>query len=292
MKIVANKTDSLIEILLHEFGSASRSKVRKLISTGCIKWNGKTIKRSETIINNGDELEYTKYKEDIYKVRAPYPIIFEDDYLVAIHKPAGALMHGETGKHNLTVLKAMNKYVRDVTKGKKQAIIIHRLDREVEGIVLMAKNEEVLQQIKENWYNTEKRYYALVEGKPKENEGTICSWIARDFQQKVKSVPEGTPDAKQAITHYRTLEEFEKYTLLEVKLETGRKNQIRLHLSEMGCPIVGDRRYGADDSFNRQIRLLAFSLVFEHPVTKETIDLKIKMPSNFLKIKDEDEKYK
>lgn len=292
MKIKAGKTDKLINILIEEFGTASRTKVKKLISTSCIRLNGRIIKKSETIINEGDYLEYIKFKDEKGKMQAPYPILFEDEFLVAIHKPAGALMHGETGKNNQTVLKAMNKYVKTNSWGKQKAIIIHRLDREVSGIVIMAKNEEILATMKDNWVNTEKLYYALVEGKPKSAEGTITSWIAKDFQQKVKSVPEGTPDAKFAITHYRTLEYIDNYTLLEVKLETGRKNQIRLHFSEMGCPIVGDRRYGADATYERQIRLLAFSLTFKHPVSHERINLKLPLPKFFTSITDSNEKYK
>lgn len=292
MKIKAGKTDKLINILLEEFGTASRTKVKKLISTSCIRLNGKIVKKSETIISEGDYLEYTKFKEEKGKMQPPYPILFEDEHLVAIHKPAGALMHGETGKGNESVLKAMNKYVKTNSWGKQQAIIIHRLDREVSGIVIMAKNENILAEMKDNWANTEKLYYALVEGKPKTAEGTITSWIAKDFQQKVKSVLEGTPDAKFAITHYRTIENMENYTLLEVKLETGRKNQIRLHFSEMGCPIVGDRRYGADATFERQIRLLAFSLTFKHPISQELIKLKLPLPKFFTNITEGNEKYK
>lgn len=292
MDITAGKTAKIIDILMEEFGTASKTKVRKMITNGSIRCNGRVVKRSETIINQGDNIVYTKYKEVPNKVRAPYIVLFEDDYLVAISKPAGALMHGETGQNNISVLKAMTHYVRETSRGKKQAFIIHRLDREVAGIVLMAKNEEILQTMKDNWYNTEKLYYALVEGKPSVEEGSITSWIGNDTLQKVKSVPEGTPDAKLAVTHYRTLEAFENNTLLEVRLETGRKNQIRLHFSEMGCPIVGDRRYGADATFVRQIRLLAFSLTFVHPVTQENIALTIPMPSSFLRLKEMDEKYK
>jgi RluA family pseudouridine synthase len=292
MNITAGKTDKIIDILLEEFGTASKTKVRKLISTGCIRCNGKIVKRSETIVNEGDSIEYTKYKEDVNKVRPPYPILFEDDYLVAINKPAGALMHGETGKNNLSVLKAMNQYIKESSRGKKHAIIIHRLDREVAGIVILAKTEEVLASMKDNWKNTEKLYFALTEGAPTVDEGSITSWIANDFEQKVKSVPEGTPEAKLAITHYRVLEKFDKNTLLEVRLETGRKNQIRLHFSEMGCPIVGDRRYGADATFVRQIRLFAFSLSFTHPITNEKVMIDLPMPHYFLKLKEADEKYK
>ncbi|NVN96135.1 MAG: RluA family pseudouridine synthase [Bacteroidetes bacterium] len=291
MRIIAKKTAAITEILLDEFGSASKTKIKKLITSGSISLEGKTIKKTETIITEGQTLEYTKYKDNSNKVQAPFKIVFEDEYLVAVIKPAGVLTHGDTGKKSVSLLKVMSDYVKEESRGKKRAFIIHRLDREVSGIILLAKSEEMMQLMKDSWQDTKKLYYALIEGHPEVNEGSIKSWLKESTQQKMVSVEE-SDDAKFAVTHFRILEKLDAHTLLEVNLETGRKNQIRVHFSEMGCPIVGDRRYGADDTFVRQIRLHAFSLSFTHPVTKELINLESKMPHNFLKLKEEDEKYK
>ncbi|MFZ4741672.1 MAG: RluA family pseudouridine synthase, partial [Bacteroidales bacterium] len=279
------------EVLLDEFGSASKTKIKKLITSGSIRLDGKVIKKTETIIKEGQGLEYTKYKDSSNKVKSPFNVVFEDDHFVAVIKPAGVLTHGDTGKKNISLLKMVSDYVKEESRGKKRAFIIHRLDREVSGIILLAKSEEIMQLMKDNWQTTEKLYYALIEGKPELTEGSIKSWLKEGPQQKMMSVPE-SEDAKFAVTHYRVLENIREHTLLEVKLETGRKNQIRVHFSEMGFPIVGDRRYGANDTFVRQIRLHAFSLSFTHPITKESIKLESKMPLNFLKLKEEDEKYK
>ncbi len=292
MKIIAKKTATITEILLEEFGSASKTKIKKLITSGSIRLeNGKAIKKLETIIEKGQTLEYIKYKDTSNKPRAPYNVVFEDDYFVAVIKPAGVLTHGDTGKRNISLLNVMNDYVKEESRGKKRAFIIHRLDREVSGIILLAKSEEMMQLMKANWQDTEKLYYALIEGHPEVEEGTIKSWLKEGAYQIMMSVPE-SEDAKYAVTHYRVLEKLKEHTLLEVKLETGRKNQIRVHFADMGFPIVGDRRYGADDTFERQIRLHAFSLSFTHPVTKQRITLESKIPANFLKLKEEDEKYK
>jgi len=291
MRISAKRTATISEVLLDEFGSASKTKIKKLITSGSIRLDGKVIKKAETIIKEGQGLEYTKYKDSTNKVKSPFNVVFEDDHFVAVIKPAGVLTHGDTGKKNISLLKMLSDYVKEESRGKKRAFIIHRLDREVSGIILLAKSEEIMQQMKDNWQATEKLYYALTEGKPELTEGSIKSWLKEGPHQKMMSVPE-SEDAKFAITHYRILENIGEHTLLEVKLETGRKNQIRVHFSEMGCPIVGDRRYGADDTFVRQIRLHAFSLSFTHPITKELIKLESKMPLNFLKLKEEDEKYK
>ncbi|MFZ4401593.1 MAG: RluA family pseudouridine synthase [Bacteroidales bacterium] len=292
MKISVKKTASLAEILLEEFGSASKTKIKKLITSGSIcDENGKAIRKAETIIQQGQTLEYTKFKDTSGKVRAPYNVIFEDEYFVAVIKPAGVLTHGDTGKKNVSLLQQMTEYVKEASRGKKRAFIIHRLDREVSGILLIAKSEEMMQLMKENWQDTEKLYYALIEGHPEVEEGSIQSWLKEGPHQIMMSVPE-SEDAKFAVTHYKVLEKLKDHSLLEVKLETGRKNQIRVHFGDMGYPIVGDRRYGADDTYERQIRLHAFSLSFTHPVTKEFIQLTSKMPANFLRLKEEDEKYK
>ena len=293
MKIQVESKSTVIEVLLKYFGSASRTKIKKIIVNGSITINDKIVRKSDVIVNIGDVIIYRKFIENsAKKVKCVFKVLFEDDFLIAINKPAGILMHGETGINNTTVQKAMNSYIKENSKSKKQAYLIHRLDREVTGIVLIAKEYGIMQKMKEHWYETEKLYFALLQGKPKHEEGEISSWIVEDFKQKVKSVPEGTLNAKHAITRYKVIKYYDKYTLVEINLKTGRKNQIRLHFSEMGCPVVGDRRYGADDKYESQIRLIAYSLSFKHPVNDKIVHLKLPLPSYFLDIQNENEKYK
>jgi 23S rRNA-/tRNA-specific pseudouridylate synthase len=130
-----------------------------------------------------------------------------------------------------------------------------------------------------------------VEGLPKEADGTIKSWLLEDKSQKVHSVNE-RPDAKYSVTNYSTLKKVDDNTLLDIKTDTGRKNQIRVHLSDIGCPIVGDRKYGASAEFKRRVRLHAYSLSFPHPVSGKTIIVKSQMPEGFLSLKLKDERYK
>ena len=159
------------------------------------------------------------------------------------------------------------------------------------GIVLFAKSQFVMNFFKDHWKETEKRYIALVEGAPEKPEGTIQSWLVEDKSQKVHSTGNSV-NAKLAITHYKTIQLLDNYTLLEVKLETGRKNQIRVHLSDAGCPIVGDRKYGASTNYIRRIRLHACYLSFQHPVNCKNIIVESPMPKGFLKLREQDEKYK
>jgi len=186
---------------------------------------------------------------------------------------------------------AMLGYVKENSKGKERIFVVHRLDREVSGILLFAKTEMLQEKIKNQWFEAKKRYYALVEGGPKEDSGTIRSWLVEGRDQKVRSV-KTQEGAKLAITHYRVMDRAPDYALLEIELETGRKNQIRVHLSEMGCPVVGDRRYGADDRYKRRVRLHAFYLSIRHPVTDRVMEFRGKMPKSFLILRDGDEKYK
>jgi 23S rRNA pseudouridine1911/1915/1917 synthase len=130
-----------------------------------------------------------------------------------------------------------------------------------------------------------------VEGIPEKAEGTIKSWLIEDKSQKVHSTFE-RPDAKYSVTNYKTIKKVNANTLLDIKTDTGRKNQIRVHLSDIGCPIVGDRKYGASDEFKRRVRLHAYSLSFPHPVSGKMITVKSAMPERFLSLKARDERYK
>jgi 23S rRNA pseudouridine1911/1915/1917 synthase len=130
-----------------------------------------------------------------------------------------------------------------------------------------------------------------VEGIPENSEGTIKSWLIEDKAMKMHSV-EKTAGAKLAITNYKTVKHLDKYTILDIKTETGRKNQIRVHLSDIGCPIVGDRKYGASNDFIRRVRLHASSISFPHPLTGKIIIVESPMPGGFLSLKPRDENYK
>ena len=136
------------------------------------------------------------------------------------------------------------------------------------------------EKLQRNWNDTEKLYYALVEGHPPEKKGSIKTWLRENRIHKVYSAEE-SGHAKYAVTHYRVLKRYRHYSLLEIRLETGRKNQIRVHLSELGCPIAGDRRYGASGSPLRRLALHAFSLSFTHPVSGERIILQSPIPRVF-----------
>ena len=291
MKIISKERNSLVGFLQAEFDTASKTTVKKWIAHGSIRVNGTLETNPAVFINPGDVIEYARQIIRPGKIKSPFPLFFEDDSILVAEKPAGLLTVGDRGLGGTSFYRQMSDYVKENSKGKELLFIVHRLDREVSGLLVFAKSEALQEVIKEHWHETKKRYYALVEGQPGNEKGTIRSWLAEGSDQKVRSV-KGPEGAKLAITHYRVMDRTPEYALLEVDLETGRKNQIRVHLSEMGCPVVGDRRYGADSRFERRIRLHAFYLSIRHPVTEQALEFKSKMPKSFLVLKPGDEKYK
>jgi 23S rRNA pseudouridine1911/1915/1917 synthase len=291
MKVIAEKECKLADLLVEAFGTASKTTVKHMITHGNIKVNGKMITNPAADLRPGDQVEYLRQQRTNSKLKPPYPVYFEDDFILIAEKPAGLLTIGEKGVGGTSFYKIMQEFVKEKSKGKERLFIIHRLDREVSGLLLFAKTEEVQQKIKDGWRDAKKLYYALVEGATPEETGTVRSWLAEGRDQKVYSVriEEG---AKLGITHYRVMDRSPEFTLLEVELETGRKNQIRVHMSDIGCPIVGDRKYGADSTYERRIRLHAFYIGIKHPETGRLIEAKSKMPKGFLSLKPRDEKYK
>jgi 23S rRNA pseudouridine1911/1915/1917 synthase len=291
MKIKITQEITLLEYMLGHLQTASKTTAKQKIVHGNVRVNGKMVTNPSVILKVGDAVEYVKQVVRVNKVKPPYQVLFEDDAILVAVKPAGLLTIGDRGLGGTSFYQQMSAYVKENSKGKQHIFVVHRLDREVSGILLFAKSEKIQEELKKSWMDTKKLYYALVEGQPKEDKGTIRSWLAEGHDQRVYSVKvqEG---AKLAVTHYRVMDRTPDYALLEVELETGRKNQIRVHLSEMECPVVGDRRYGADATYERRIRLHAFYLSIRHPVTGKLIDFKSKMPKGFLELKPGNEKYK
>lgn len=283
MKIISSIEDTLINLLIEEFKTSSRTRIKKMILHGSISVNGKIITNPILKINPGDLIEYTKYHAPLNTQDAPFPVLFEDEDLIAVVKPAGLLTYGEKGTTGTSLYRMINDFLRERSKGNEKIFVCHRLDREVSGILVFAKSGEIQDKVKEMWKETEKRYYALVEGKPPQNEGTIEGWLKENKAQKVYTTKEG-PDAKFAITHYKVIKELTENTLLEIRIETGRKHQIRVHLSDLGCPIVGDWKYGASRKVLRHIRLHAFYFAMKHPVTGYPLEFKTLMPRGFLSV--------
>jgi 23S rRNA pseudouridine1911/1915/1917 synthase len=274
MKLSVRETSTLFDFLQGN-ADASGTKIRKKIKHGDVRVNGQTVLRPDVLVLPGQTVEISRPT-----LQAPFPVLYEDPGLIAVEKPAGLLSIGTDRETSNTFYRAVNQYVQLSSQGKERIFIVHRLDREVSGVMLFAKSQAVQEALQRNWSTTEKRYSALVEGHPPEKEGCIKTWLKENRIHKVYSCPEG-PHAKYAVTRYRECKRYPRHALLEIDLETGRKNQIRAHLSESGCPIVGDKKYGAAESPIHRLALHAVSLAFTHPVSGERITLKSPTPRLF-----------
>ena len=289
MKFKITKSDTLLAFLLEQYRDSPKTRVKKILQSGNVHVNSVPVTLHSWKLNPGDSVEIVKTTTRSIKSEAPFPVLYEDSELIVIDKPAGIATSSVDGSRNIR--DELSSFLRNNSAGKERAWVIHRLDKEVSGLLMFARSEEMMDKVKENWEETEKHYYALVEGTPPENEGTIKSWLIEDGRQKIHST-KNQDKGKLAITHYKTIKKIEGYTLLDISTDTGRKNQIRVHLSDLGCPIVGDRKYGASAEYIRRVRLHAYSLTFPHPVSGTRITVSSEMPKRFFSIRDEDEKYK
>jgi RluA family pseudouridine synthase len=255
---------AMFEFLMEQYPDTPRTRIKKLLQSGTVLVNDRSVTLHSYPLKPGDIIDFKLHTEITSKAGLPFPVLYEDQHLIVVDKPAGIVTSSIDG--SISVQRIISQLLKKLSKGNIRAYVVHRLDKEVSGILLFAKSDIAMNTLKDNWKQTDKHYYALVESVPANPEGTVKSWLIEDKSLKMHSVNE-REDAKLAVTHYKTVRLLNDYALLDVKIETGRKNQIRVHLSDIGCPIVGDRKYGAKTDYIRRIRLHAYYLSFPHPVS-------------------------
>lgn len=270
------------EFLERALAPMSRTKVRQLIKNGVVAIDGRGATRFDEAVKAGQVVEIRRRPADP-GTRAPFPILLEDEHLIAVEKPAGVLAIATDSERERTLYRAVTAWVRE--HGGGRVFIVHRLDREVSGVMVFAKTPEAKAVLQARWTETEKRYTALVEGRPREEEGTLRSWLREDAHHTTRIVAPRSRDAQLAVTHWRVLRHWPRHALLEVRIETGRKHQIRAHLASMGCPLAGDRRYGAVSSPIRRLGLHAHFLAFPHPVTGCRVVVEAPVPAVFHRLR-------
>lgn len=208
-------------------------------------------------------------------------ILYEDHDIIVVDKIAGLLTMGTEREKEKTAYFILTDYVKKGNeRSKKRLFIVHRLDRDTSGILIFAKSENVKRYLQNNWKEFSKKYFTVVCGKLKDKEGVITSYLSENKTFRVFSVKK--PDeGKFSKTGYKVIKESDKYSLLEIKLLTGRKNQIRVHLSEKGHPVVGDKIYGIADKGIKRLALHSGSLTIKHPSTQEEMTFKTEIPNYF-----------
>ena len=208
-------------------------------------------------------------------------LLYEDDDIVVVNKPSGLLTMGTDRDKSRTAHTILNEYVRKGnSKSRNRIYIVHRLDRDTSGILIFAKNEKVKLLLQEQWKDTEKKYLTVVYGELNPKEGTISSYLAENSAYSVYSTPDSTK-GKLSHTAYKVLKETKGFSLLEIHLLTGRKHQIRVHLSEKGHPVVGDSKYGKSGDGYNCLALHARSFSCTHPITGKLLFFETPIPEFF-----------
>lgn len=208
-------------------------------------------------------------------------ILHEDRDILVVDKANGLLTVSSPKVKDQTAFYLLNEYVRKGNqKSRHRVFIVHRLDRDTSGVIVFAKNEIAKRYLQKEWQGFQKTYYALVHGSLPNEEGMITSYLAENSAHRMYSVAD-PKEGKFARTGYRVLRKSPNYSLLEIDLLTGRKNQIRVHLADKGCPVVGDKKYGAKDKGIKRLTLHAASLTIVHPYSKEKMTFTTEVPTYF-----------
>lgn len=284
LEFVVENNTQLLEYLFAKITNKSKNNIKSLLARGNVLVDGKVTTQFNYSLHRNQKVTIKwgiiedKIKND------KIDIIYEDDDLIAINKPAGLLSIATEDNKERTAYHLVMEYVkRRNSQGK--VFIVHRLDRDTSGVLVIAKNERMKLLLQENWNEIVKvrGYIAIVSGKLNKKTDTIKSWLKETKTQLVYS-SHRSGDGKEAITHYTVLKENEKYSMLDVKIDTGRKNQIRVHMKDIGHPVIGDRKYDFISSPIKRLGLHANILEFVNPITKKTIHLEAPMPREFKKL--------
>jgi 23S rRNA pseudouridine1911/1915/1917 synthase len=289
-KETPERLDKYLVGLLQEF---SRSRIQGLIENSCVDVNGQPAKKAGQTLEKGSDV--------IVRIPAPVPtalvaeeipldVIFENDDLIVVNKPAGMVVHPAAGHSSGTLVNAVLGYEPDIEGigGEERPGVVHRLDKETSGLILMAKNERAHRWLQDQFRlrKVEKTYLALVDGKPPTPAGRVEAFIGRDPKQRKKMAIVSEKKGREAISEYKTLESFNKHTLLEFHPLTGRTHQIRLHCAFLGCPIVGDPIYGRRNStleLNRHF-LHAAKLRITLPNEKHPRTFEAELPEELVRV--------
>lgn len=271
--------------------SLSRATIQKLLESNNITVNDE-VKKNSYKVKCGDviKIDIPEAKESgLVAQDIPVEIVYEDSDIIVVNKPKGMVVHPANGNPDGTLVNAIMNICKDSLSGIGGEIrpgIVHRLDKNTSGLLIVAKNDNAHIKMSEQIKNREvkKIYIALVRGVIAENEATINMPIARSKKDRKKMAVDR--DGKEAITHFRVLKRYNNYTLLELKIDTGRTHQIRVHMSQIGHPVIGDDVYSnGKNEFGVEGQMLhAKSLDFKHPITGKAIHLEADIPEYFKKV--------
>jgi 23S rRNA pseudouridine1911/1915/1917 synthase len=262
----------------------SRKAAKDLLRFRAVTVTRMTTVKHDTQLEPGDVVTIAAGKQ----VSAPsierhgLKIVYLDDDIVVVDKAAGLLSMGSEGEKERTAHRILNDHLKALTNSPaQQAFIVHRLDRETSGLMMFARSRAIQAALQQNWKSVTKKYLAVVEGVPTKAEGTLRDNLEESKSLRMHRVDRG---GELAITHYRVVRKGRHNSLIELTLETGRKNQIRVQMAGLGHPIVGDRKYGATTDPARRLALHSYELTFRHPVSGAPMNFQSPLPTRLMKI--------
>ena len=272
----------LLEYLVKNI-KMSRNKIKDTLQGRGIRVGGKTVTQFDFPLKRGMKISISKSKRNNLFKSKWLKLIYEDDFLVVIEKMPGILSMA-AGHGSLNVKSVLDDYFHR-SRQKCRAHTVHRLDRDTSGLMVYAKDMETEQILEHNWHDIvyDRRYVAVVAGEMEEDNGTIANWLKDNRAYVTYSSPIDN-GGKYAVTHFHTLKRSTDYSLVEYKLETGRKNQIRVHSADMGHPVCGDVKYGNGCDPLHRLCLHAYMLHFTHPVTQIPMEFSTPIPVQFRKL--------
>ncbi len=281
--------NELLLFLLEQFKSQSRNSVKSLLSSHRVSVDGAPVTQFNFKLYPGDTVIITTSAIK-RKIRSKLPIIYEDDDLIVINKPSGLLSIASDNEKSSTAYRMLSDYVQQKDKHNR-IFVVHRLDEDTSGVLMVAKNIEIQQALQEKWNEivTKRGYFAIVEGVMENQEGTFKTYLKKNNQNLMYSSKK-SGDGQLAITHYKEIKTNGVYSLLDVNIDTGRKNQIRVHLGESGHYVIGDDKYGKPANPIGRLGLHAYALEFIHPFTGKKMSFSTPMPKDFLKLIDKVDK--
>ncbi len=287
-EILKENSGKRLDNVLALFTNKSRSIVQKLIEDGNVKINNQIVNKSSSTVKEGIiEISFPEPKIlELKSENLPLEIIYQDKDIIIINKEAGLSVHPSHTSNESTLVNALLYHIKDLSNigGVIRPGIVHRLDKDTSGILIVAKTNEAHSILSEDFKNRkiEKKYLAIVKGIFRIKQGEIRTLIGRDKKDR-KKMSIKVEEGREAYSKYKVLEESDKFSLVEVEIKTGRTHQIRVHLSALGHPILGDELYGKKESYPRQM-LHAYSLAFSHPINKKYLHFKTPLPKDFINI--------
>ncbi|MGE5455858.1 MAG: RluA family pseudouridine synthase [Ignavibacteriales bacterium] len=271
----------LLDYLLTHLKNKSKNNIKSILSRGSVFVDNKPITKFDYKLRKGQIIEI---RQILKNYKNTISIIYEDNDLVVVDKPDGLLSIATDKESTNTAYHLVREHIR-IRNPKGHIFVVHRLDRDTSGILVFAKNEKIKNMLQDNWNDivTIRGYVAIVEGQFDKANGTIKSWLKENKAKMVYS-SNRPHDGDLAITHYQVLRTNDKYSLVDIRLDTGRKNQIRVHMKDLGHSVIGDKKYGSKSDPLKRLGLHANVLEFKHPISKKVMHFEVPIPDSFNKL--------